>query len=144
MRRYWIGVASRDHVLAAIRGGFCQMNHGKAAPLTRMHPGDRLLYYSPKTGMREGSPVQAFTAIGAIVDGEPYQAIQSERFHPFRRDVRYFDGQDAPIAPLLPHLSFSRENASWGHVLRRGIFRVPVDDYRLIAKAMQVRDEVEP
>ena len=68
MRSYWVGVASREHVLAAVSGGFCQLNHGKQAPLKRMQPGDRLLYYSPREEMRRGEPVQAFTAIGEILD----------------------------------------------------------------------------
>ena len=29
--RYWIGVASRDHVARGVAGGFCQLGHGKAS-----------------------------------------------------------------------------------------------------------------
>ncbi len=63
--RYWVGVASRDHVLLGVAGGFCQVCHGKQAPLARMKQGDWILYYSPKTGMNSGEKVQAFTAVGA-------------------------------------------------------------------------------
>ena len=49
--RYWVGVASREHVLLGVAGGFCQVCHGKQAPLARMKRGDWILYYSPKTGM---------------------------------------------------------------------------------------------
>jgi len=31
--RYWIGVASKNHVALGVAGGFCQIAHGKAAPL---------------------------------------------------------------------------------------------------------------
>ena len=34
-RRFWIGVASRDHVNVGVKGGFIQLNHGKQAPLRR-------------------------------------------------------------------------------------------------------------
>jgi len=34
--RYWIGVASRDHVMQGKAGGFCQLGHGKAAPVKRL------------------------------------------------------------------------------------------------------------
>lgn len=138
MTSYWVGVASKDHVLAAVRGGFCQFNHGKEAPLKRMQPGDRLLYYSPKEGMRAGESVQAFTAIGEILDGAIRQDSVKAGFRPFRRDVRYFDACDAAIKPLLPHLAFARGKASWGQVLRRGTFRIEPGDYRVIAQAMQV------
>jgi len=31
-RRFWIGVASRDHVNIAVKGAFVQLNHGKKRP----------------------------------------------------------------------------------------------------------------
>ena len=133
-----MGVASREHVLAAVRGGFAQLSHGKAAPIKRLKPGDRILFYSPREGMREGKPVQAFTAIGEVLEGEPRQV--SEAFRPFRRDVRYFDAREAPIGPLLAHLSFSHGVAAWGQVFRRGAFRIERADYRTIAVAMQALD----
>ena len=143
MTLFWVGVASRDHVLPAVRGGFCQLNHGKEAPMRRLSPGDRILYYSPRTEMRAGQPLQAFTAIGEVLAGEPYQVKQSGRFQPFRRDVRYFDAREAPIRPLLPKLSFARGSASWGQVMRRGTFRIDEADYHIIAGAMEVADHVE-
>ena len=63
-RRYWLGVASRDHVKTGVAGGFCQLSHGKSGPLMRIRPGDGIVYYSPRTEMRGGDPVQGFTAIG--------------------------------------------------------------------------------
>ena len=143
MTRYWVGVASRDHVLAAVRGGFCQLNHGKEAPMRRLAPGDRILYYSPRAEMRAGEPLQAFTAVGEVLPGEPYQVTQSERFRPFRRDVRYFDAREAPIRPLLPDLAFAQGKASWGQVVRRGTFLIERVDYRRIADAMHVADKGE-
>ena len=38
--KYWIIVASKDHLQRGLNGGFIQANHGKAAPLKRMQPGD--------------------------------------------------------------------------------------------------------
>ncbi len=70
--RYWIGVASRDHVLRGVEGGFCQVCHGKSNPLKRLTPNDWMIYYSPRTEINGGDTVQAFTAIGQIKKGEPY------------------------------------------------------------------------
>lgn len=64
--------------------------------------------------MRAGEPLRAFTAIGVVLVGEPCQVEQSERFQPFRRDVRYVHAREAPIRPLLPVLSFAGGKASWG------------------------------
>lgn len=137
MTEYWVGVASRDHVRAAVEGGFCQLNHGKEAPLRRLSAGDRILYYSPREKMRDGDPVQAFTAAGEVLDTLPYQAHLPSGFDPFRRDVRYLPTADAPIHPLLPRLTFAAGKA-WGQVLRRGTFRIRGDDYGVIAEAMGI------
>lgn len=140
MARYWVGVASRDHVRKAVEGGFCQLNHGKEAQLKRIERGDRIIYYSPREAMKAGKPIKAFTAIGKIIDDEPFQAVQSELFKPFRRAVDYFDAEDAVIHPLLERLSFSRDGKAWGQVLRRGFFEIEKGDYDVIAEAMTVMD----
>ncbi|WP_275249374.1 hypothetical protein [Vandammella animalimorsus] len=31
--KYWLGVVSREHVQRGVAGDFCQLCHGKAAPL---------------------------------------------------------------------------------------------------------------
>lgn len=134
----WVGVASRDHVMRAVKGGFCQVNHGKAAPLKRMTRSDHMLYYSPREEMRGGEPVQAFTAIGRIDDDEPYQVHQSEGFEPFRRKVDYFKSHDAPIKLMLGGLKLTRDRSSWGIVFRRGLFAIDDADYQVIARVMGV------
>ena len=136
MGRYWVAVASRDHVRKAVEGGFFQSNHGKEAPLKRIARGDRVLFYSPREEMSAGTPVKAFTAIGEVIDDAPHRAVQSETFQPFRRQVRYAEARDAAIRPMLQALSFSRDNRNWGQVLRRGFFEVEADDYKVIAAAM--------
>lgn len=139
--RYWVGVASHEHVRAAVAGGFCQFSHGKAAPLHRLTAGDRVVYYSPREGMRRGTSVQAFTAVGEVLAGAPEPVDQDEGFQPSRRRVRYFQASAAPIAPLLPKLSFTRERSSWGYAFRRGFFQIEGADYHLIEGAMNTYQE---
>ena len=138
MTRYWVGVASRDHVRRAVDGGFCQANHGREAPMKLLSKGDGILYYSPREAMENGAPVKAFTAIGRIADDAPYQVAQSERFKPFRRKVDYLDAKDVQIAPLLDTLSFSRGGKNWGLALRRGFFPIEQADYEAVAEAAGV------
>ncbi len=38
--RYWIVVASKDHVARGVEAGIAQACHGKRAPLQRMQPDD--------------------------------------------------------------------------------------------------------
>lgn len=142
MTAYWVGVASRDHVMRGVKGGFCQLSHGKPSPVERLKPGDRIVYYSPREQMGEGDPVQAFTAIGKIKKGEAYRADIAGGFKPVRRDVQFFKAKEAPIRPLLDTLSFTKGRVSWGYAFRRGSFRIEADDYRAIAKAMSVKDGV--
>ncbi len=140
--RYWIGVASREHVLRGVAGGFCQLNHGKAGPIRRLSPGDWIAYYSPREFMSEGEPVQAFTAIGKIADGEPYVGEMGGGMEATRRNVDFLKARDAPIRPLLDTLSFTRGRASWGYAFRRGSFAIDGADFRLIAAAMGVGEKV--
>jgi hypothetical protein len=62
--RYWIGVASREHVLGAVKGGFAQFGHGKPAPAKRPATGDWIIYYSARAKFGEPTPCQRFVAIG--------------------------------------------------------------------------------
>ena len=97
MTAFWIGVASHDHVRAGVEGGFCQLAHGKAAPVARLQLADRIVYYSPRELMAGGAPVQAFTAIGEVLAEKPHQVDVGGGFKPYRRDVRFFDAQVASI-----------------------------------------------
>jgi len=140
-RNYWIGVVSKDHAALGIAGGFTQLNHGKAGPLERMRAGDGFAFYSPRLSYPEGTPLQAFTAIGRVRDGIVYQPRQGqddqgEAFAPFRLGVDYLAAQDAPIKPLIEALSFIRSKAHWGAAFRFGYLRVPEADFARIAAAM--------
>lgn len=134
--RYWIGVASRDHVIAGAAGGFCQLGHGKAAPIRRLSPGDWIIYYSPRTTYPDGAPLQAFTALGKVLPGEPYAVATSPGFVPTRRDVRFLASREVPIKLLLERLSFVAGQKSWGQILRRGLVEIPERDFSIIADAM--------
>ena len=104
--KYWIGVASRDHVLRGVKDGVAMLNHGKLAPLKRMSAGDFLVYYAPKIELGEKQPYQKFVAVCRIKTGEPHQVKLSEDFEPFRLDVEYFKAEEAEIKTLIEDLNF--------------------------------------
>ena len=137
MINYWIGVVSLSHVLRGVAGGFAQVGHGKAAPLRRMSKGDWLVYYSPKTDMENGEPLQQFTAIGQVVGESVYEHRMGPDFVPSRLDVKYLKSKQAPIAPLIPELSFIKDPKRWGFPFRRGHIEMTEADFRLIASAMK-------
>ena len=134
--RYWVNTVSRDHMQRGIDGGFTQAGHGKATGLKRMAKGDRIVFYSPRTALDGGEPLQAFTAVGEIADDEPYQVEMTPDFHPWRRKLRFAPSEEAPIRPLIESLEFIRNKKSWGFVFRRGLFEIPESDFQTIARAM--------
>ncbi len=134
--RAWVAVASAAHVRIGRAAGIMQVGHGKGPPLRRIKPGDRVAYYSPTVTLGGQDKCQAFTAIGTVLAGEPYQADMGNGFVPWRRDVAWDTAHEAPIAPLLGELSFSAGRSSWGAALRFGLLTVTPADMSLIAIAM--------
>lgn len=133
---YWIATISHDHVERGYEMGILQVCHGKRAPLARLHAGDQVLCYSPKTALRNGTPCQAFTGWGEVRDERVYQVEMSPGFHPFRRAVTWHAAlRPAPIRPMLDALSFGRSN--WGLMMRRGLFEIPRQDFEIIRAALQ-------
>lgn len=115
-----------------------QVCHGKAAPLRRVKPGDRVAYYSPTLEFRSKNKLQAFTAIGTVKIGEPYQFDMGGGFCPFRRDVTWLPANEVSIQPLLGALEFSAGIRNWGYQFRFGLFPVSDHDMQIIAAAMGV------
>jgi len=120
----WLGVASADHVGRGVELGIAQIGHGKRPGLARMRPGDLLVYYSPRDTLG-GRPLQEFTAIGRVADGETWQAVEGD-FRPWRRRVYYV----TPVRPVQLQSVRDRleltSGSHWGHQLRRGL--VPLSD----------------
>ena len=141
--QFWIGVVSREHVQLGVKGGFIQLGHGKKAPLQRLHAGDALVMYSPRTAYPDGEPLQAFTAIGVVSTGKVYQVQMTEEFKPYRVDVRFLKAKEAPIKPLVDALSFIKSKTHWGAAFRFGQIKIPAEDLKLIAKAMGVESEFQ-
>jgi MarR family transcriptional regulator for hemolysin len=135
-RRFWIGVASRDHVNVGVKGGFIQLSHGKKAAVRPLKAGDGVIMYSPRTAYHDGEPLQAFTAIGTVVTGEVYQVEMTPDFKPHRVDVRFVPSKDAQIKPLVDRLSFIRSKSHWGAAFRFGRVEVTASDFALIAEKM--------
>ncbi len=141
MSNHWLAVASAEHVRRGRAEGFMQVSHGKLGPLRRILPGTGIIYYSPTAvfGVKDG--LRAFTAIGIVRQGEPYQVEMGGGFVPFRRDVDWSASREAPIAPLLDRLDFTTGNRNWGYQLRFGVLAISAHDYDLIAEAMNAKPQ---
>ena len=142
MNRNWLAVASAEHVEIGRSAGFMQVCHGKASPLRRVQPGDRVVYYSPNRtytpshAQRGKDRLQAFTAIGTVITGDVYQAAMTPDFKPHRMDVQFAPSKEAPIKPLVERLSFIKSKSHWGAAFRFGQVEITADDFALIAENM--------
>ena len=139
MSRNWIAVAAAEHLRKGRIAGFMQVAHGKAAPLRRIKPGDRVVYYSPTGAFRGKDKLQAFTAIGVVKAGEPHEFDLGGGFCAFRREVQWIRSRETPILPLLGALDFSTGKRNWGYQLRFGLFPISDHDLDLIAGAMSAK-----
>lgn len=134
----WLGVVSQAHVGRGVKLGIAQIQHGKRAGLARMHPGDTLIYYSPRTEYPEGEPLKAFTAIGEVADGDIWQAHEGD-FHPYRRTVRYQTGaREVPLSEVTDRLELT-STEHWGYRLRLGLVPLSEADAAIIREAMMER-----
>jgi len=134
--KYWIIVASKDHVKTGIAEGIAQACHGKASPLRRMQKGDFVIYYSGKQTLGKPDKCQEFTALGKVMDDEIYQFQASEDFCPSRRNIDFLRSKDASILPLINDLNFIQNKKSWGYPFRFGFFEINQHDFNLISIQM--------
>jgi len=134
--KYWIGVVSKEHVLKGKADGILQIDHGKEAPLKKMHKGDGLIYYSPTVHIGDKTPYQQFTALGYVDDETIYQVEINKQFHPFRRSIQYQNTHDVSIRPFIQELDCIKNKTNWGYVFRFGLIEITKKDFDMIAKSM--------
>ena len=135
--RYWIIVASKEHVMLGVNGGFAQAGHGKRSGLARMHAGDRIIYYSPKVALGGDEPLHAFTALGEVADEDIVQVEMTPDFKPFRRNVKYLYTGVVKIEPLVMDLQVIRNKKSWGYAFRFGLLEIQEDDFQRILQEFE-------
>ncbi|MDV3559511.1 EVE domain-containing protein [Elizabethkingia anophelis] len=134
--KYWIIVASKDHVKSGVEQGIAQACHGKVAPLKRLRKGDFVVFYSGKKTLEKPESCQEFTAIGQVKDEEVYPFQMTENFCPSRRRIDFFESTDISILPLINDLSFIQNKKSWGYPFRYGFLEIKKHDFDLISSQM--------
>ncbi len=139
--KYWILVASKDHVMRGVSLGIAQAGHGKRSGIARMHPGDMVVYYSPKVRYGGDQVLHAFTAIGEITGEEVFQVEETPDFKPFRRKVHYITTGEVGIIPLIQDLTFIRNKRLWGFPFRSGLFEIGKEDFDRISAGFSRPDK---
>ncbi|MDV3709437.1 EVE domain-containing protein [Elizabethkingia anophelis] len=134
--KYWIIVASKDHVKSGIEQGIVQACHGKMEPLKRMRKDDFVIFYSGKQALGKPEICQEFTAIGQVKDDDVFQFQMTADFCPSRRNIEFFESTAVSILPLINDLSFIQNKKSWGYPFRFGFFEIGKNDFDLISSKM--------
>lgn len=134
--KFWVGVACKEHVENGIKLGICQFCHGKSGPVQRLRKGDYIVYYSSKCTMNSNALYQKFTAVGRVIDDEPYQVEMFPGFYPYRRNVEYFVADHLDIRPLILDLDFIKNKASWGATFRYGFLEIDKASFDIIFARM--------
>lgn len=137
MTKYFLICASKDHVLEGVEGGFAQAGHGRKDFISKPSKGDWVVFYSSKDKFDAGKPLQKFTAIGKVVDEEPYQPNASGSFKPYRHNLKFKNIQEVEIRPLLERLTFIKNKERWGFYLISGFREISKEDFEVIEHAMK-------
>ncbi|WP_424968040.1 EVE domain-containing protein [Dinoroseobacter sp. S375] len=151
MARYWIGLAERDSVHAAVANGVCVFSGGKASPVRKLEPGDGILYYSPHESAG-GAVLECFTAVGEVVDdapwtqnwtqicaGGPYlsQGAAHQSGLTWVRRCDYDAVGEVSVRPLLSELRFVAQPRHWGRTFHRGQMEIGAADFFRIADRLR-------
>ena len=137
MTKYFLICASRDHVLKGVKDGFAQAGYGRKDFISKPSKGDWVVFYSSKDKFENGKLLQKFTALGQVVDEEPYQPNASGNFKPYRRNVEFKKVEETEIRPLLEHLTFIKNKKKWGFYLISGFREISKEDFNVIKNAMK-------
>lgn len=135
--KYWINIVAYDHVIVGREAGFVQAGHGKKGPVEKLQPDDYVIFYSPKSSLKNGKPVQAFTAVAKIKGQGVYRAVVNDHFQPYRQNADYEDCQKVQIKPLIEQLEFITNKKHWGFRFRLGLFAINQPDFALIYGLMK-------
>lgn len=135
--RYWVVVASQDHVAKGRELGIVQANHGKISAMKKLSPDDMIIFYSPRVSFSGKESLKKFTAIARVKNRPLYQSDMGTNFLAYRRDVEFLSVEALDILPLVPSLSFIKNKKSWGFVFRFGFFEIPKQDFDMIADKMK-------
>jgi predicted RNA-binding protein len=71
-----------------------------------------------------------------VADDELYQVEMTPYFHPWRRNITFYDCSETPIKPLINDLSFIKDKTHWGYPFRLGLFQIPEKDFEFIQNVM--------
>ncbi|MDO8497409.1 MAG: EVE domain-containing protein [bacterium] len=137
MQKYWINVLQKEKVVKAVGEGIMEFP-GIDARVNTMEKDDWVIFYSPREDMAGTIKLQTFSAIGQIADDTMFLVENSPGVQAYRRKVNYLKVKEAPLIPLIQHLSCIRNKKHWGVVFKMDLIQISKEDFELISKAMGI------
>ena len=138
MTKYFIGVATKDHVDLGVREGIMQVCHGKKAQLSRLKKNDIIMYYCTSKVYGKKDKYQSIAACGRVKDDKIYQFEINKDFIPWRRDVEYEQElQPVKVKEILDQLSFIKNKNRWGIYFISGLVEINFQDYEVVIEKMR-------
>lgn len=138
MTSYWIGITMLDHLEIGFKKRTFGIGHGKRAPLEKMKPGDRIVFYLPKKvpGISTAeNKYQRFRGFAVVDEGDVFQESVDGRCM-FRKKLTFTDTEkEASILPLIDRLSFIKNKTHWGFPFLKGYVRITKEDWDMIEQA---------
>ncbi|NSX53257.1 EVE domain-containing protein [Parasulfitobacter algicola] len=137
--RYWIGVADKSYVTAAVTENICLFSGGQKAVIQNMNSGDGVIYYSPKQS-HSGGALQCFTALGQVVGDTVYYKDDwpdHPKFKAWVRTCSYEKTGDTAVQSVLDRLEFIIDTTDWGVSFEQAQFEISENDFNMLAKAMR-------
>jgi len=136
MSTNWIAVAWDEHLRLGRSNGFMQVSHGKSAPLRRVEPGDRVVFYSPTDAFRGKDKLQSFTAIGVVKEGRSISSRHGRRILPVPSGCHLANGRGDTDPDACRAAGVHEGNRNWGYQLRSGLAEISELDMLRIVRAM--------
>jgi hypothetical protein len=135
--KYWVVVASRNHVLRGAELGIFGIGHGKRQPLEQIAPGDKVVFYAPRiehTKTGKENTFQKFKGCGTVLN-EPIFTEEIAGTCVFRRKIQFEEvTTETSIQELIPQLDFILNKKKWGFPFLRGYIAISQRGYIAISQ----------
>lgn len=131
MTRYFLFIASHDHLMHAIANGFIQQRY-----LNRfrdVHKGDYVVLYATKLNYNGKTPYRKFVGIGKVISDEIFEIPHGTNMY-YRMMVKYKKYHEKDLSNIIDQLEFIKNKKNYGFYFIRGKRELSEADYNTIAK----------
>jgi hypothetical protein len=141
-QKFWLIVASKDHIEKGVSGGFAQACHGKMKPISKPQKGDGVLFYATREKYNENTNrIKRITAVGFFEDEKvDVHEIEDKLF--YKRKVNFeIPIREINLKDYLKDIGFIENKEKWGMYLRSSMREIPKKDFDFLHSKMKLEKE---